>query len=78
MPNEVHIIGAGRTDFRRNFRKEGKSLREMIVEAGRAAIADAGIEPGQIKSDVVGNFAAGLFTRQLHLGSFITDMRDGL
>src|SRR5207249_10034317 len=74
MPQPVHVIGAGRTDFRRNFRKEGKSLREMIVEAGRAAIADAGIEPAQIKSAVVGNFAAGLFTRPLHLGSFITDI----
>src|SRR3954466_9144076 len=74
----VHVIGAGRTDFKRNFRKEGKGLREMIVEAGRAAIADAGIEPAQIKSAVVGNFAAGLFTRQLHLGSFITDIDEAL
>jgi acetyl-CoA C-acetyltransferase len=78
MPQSVHVIGAGRTDFRRNFRKEGKGLREMIVEAGRAAIDDAGIEPGQIKSAVVGNFAAGLFTRQLHLGSFVTDIDETL
>src|SRR5881227_3274317 len=74
----VHVIGAGRTDFKRNFRKEGKGLREMIVEAGRAAIDDAGIEPAQIQSAVVGNFAAGLFTRQLHLGSFITDISESL
>src|SRR5439155_6474301 len=78
MPQSVHVIGAGRTDFRRNFRKEGKSLREMIVEAGRAAIADAGIEPRDIQSAVVGNFAAGLFTRQLHLGSFVTDIDESL
>jgi acetyl-CoA C-acetyltransferase len=78
MRNEVHVIGVGRTDFRRNFRKEGKGLREMIVEAGRAAIADAGVEPAQIRSAVVGNFAAGLFTRQLHLGSFVTDIDESL
>jgi len=76
MPQSVHVIGAGRTDFKRNFRKEGKGLREMIVEAGRAAIADAGIDPSRIKSAVVGNFAAGLFTRQLHLGSFVPDIDD--
>src|SRR5215510_236640 len=78
MPNPAYVIGAGRTDFKRNFRKEGKSLRDMIVEAGRAAIADAGIEPADITSAVVGNFAAGLYTRQLHLGSFITDIDESL
>src|SRR5207237_382015 len=78
MPQNVHVIGAARTDFKRNFRKEGKGLREMIVEAGRAAIADAGIEARDVKSAVVGNFAAGLFTRQLHLGSFVTDIDESL
>src|SRR5437762_11711995 len=78
MPHSVHVIGAARTDFKRNFRKEGKGLREMIVEAGRAAIADAGIDPRDVKSAVVGNFAAGLFTRQLHLGSFVTDIDESL
>jgi acetyl-CoA C-acetyltransferase len=78
MPNPVHIIGAARTDFKRNFRKEGKTLRDMIVEAGRAALADAGVEARDIQSAVVGNFAGGLYTRQLHLGSFITDIDESL
>ena len=50
----------------------------MIVEAGRAAIADAGLQPRDVRSGVVGNFAAGLYTRQLHLGSFLTDIDDSL
>lgn len=74
MAEPVHIIGAGRTDFKRNFRKEGKTLREAIVESAQAAIADAGIEPASIQSGVVGNFASGLFTRQLHLGAFLTEI----
>jgi acetyl-CoA C-acetyltransferase len=74
MPEEVYVIGAGRTDFKRNLRKEGKAIRDVIVEAGRAAIADAGIEPADVKSGVVGNFAAGLFTRQLHLGAYLTEI----
>src|SRR5580765_6542506 len=78
MPNPVHVLGAARTDFKRNFRKEGKTIRDMIVEAGRAALADAGVDAKDIQSAVVGNFAGGLYTRQLHLGSFITDIDESL
>src|SRR3954468_14378595 len=78
MAEPVYLIGAARTDFKRNLRKEGRGLRHVIVEAGREAIADAGIVPGDVTSGVVGNFAAGLFTRQLHLGSFLTDIDESL
>jgi acetyl-CoA acetyltransferase len=78
MREPVYVIGAGRTDFKRNLSKEGKALRDVIVEAGRAAIADARIDPAEIKSGIVGNFAAGRFTKQLHLGSFITDIDEKL
>lgn len=78
MSEPVHIIGAGRTDFKRNFKKEGKSLRHVILEAAQAAIADARIDPSAIQSGVVGNFASGLFTHQLHLGSFLTELHPRL
>jgi len=78
MPQPVYVIGAGRTDFKRNFRKEGKSIRDIIVEAGTGAIADSGIQPRDVQSGVVGNFASGLFTRQLHLGSFLVEIDEGL
>lgn len=74
MPEPVYLIGAARTDFKRNLRKEGKSLRHIIVEAARDAIAGAGIHPADIESGIVGNFAAGLFTRQLHLGAILTEV----
>jgi acetyl-CoA C-acetyltransferase len=74
MAEPVYVIGAGRTDFKRNLRKEGRTIRDVIVDAVRAAIEDAGIDPGEIQSGVVGNFAAGLFTRQLHLGAMLTDV----
>src|SRR5262245_38086820 len=70
MAEPVYVIGAGRTDFKRNFKKEGKAIRHIILEASRAALLDAGIDPGEIDAGVVGNFAGGLFTRQLHLGAF--------
>lgn len=78
MNEPVHVLGVGRTDFRRHLRKEGKSLGDLIVEAGASAIADAGIDPGAIEAALVGNFAAGMFTRQLHLGSFVTDIDPAL
>jgi acetyl-CoA acetyltransferase len=74
MAEPVYILGAGRTDFKRNINKEGKTIRHIILEAAQAAIADAGIEPGQIQAGVVGNFASGLFTRQLHLGAFLIEI----
>jgi acetyl-CoA C-acetyltransferase len=78
MREPVYVIGAGRTDFKRNLAKEGKALRDVVVEAGRAAIAEAKIEPRDVKSGVVGNFAAGRFTKQLHLGSYLTYIDESL
>ena len=78
MPTPVYLIGAARTDFKRNLSKEGKGPRDVLVEAGRGAIAGAGIQPGDVDSGVVGNFAGGLFTRQLHLGAFLTEVDPAL
>jgi acetyl-CoA acetyltransferase len=78
MAVPVYVLGAGRTDFRRNFKKEGRSIRHIILEAAHAAIADVGIDPKDIDSGVVGNFASGLFTRQLHLGAFLTEIDEKL
>ncbi len=78
MNRHVHVIGAGRTDFKRNLRKEGLCLKDVIAEAGRAAIADAGLEPAAIEAGVVGNFAAGLYTRQLHLGALLVGIDPAL
>ena len=74
MPQPVYLIGAARTDFKRNLAKEGKGARDVLVEAGRGAILSAGIDPGDVGSGIVGNFAGGLFTRQLHLGAFLTEV----
>ena len=50
----------------------------MIEEAGRAALADAGVQPGDVQAGIVGNFAAGLYTRQLHLGSLLVGIDESL
>ena len=72
--NEVYILGGGRTDFKRNLKKEGKTIRDLITEAGRKALVDAKIDPAEIEAAAVGNFNAGQFTKQLHLGGFIPEI----
>jgi len=70
----VYILGGGRTDFKRNLKKEGKTIRDLITEAGRKAIDDAKIDPAEIQAAAVGNFNAGQFTKQLHLGAFVPEI----
>lgn len=74
----VYILGGGRTDFKRNLKKEGKTIRHVITEAGKKAIDDARIDPGEIEAGAVGNFNAGQFTKQLHLGAFVPEIDEKL
>jgi len=73
MDPTVFLLGAGRTDFKRNFRKEGKVLRDIIAETARATLDDARVPAAEVSAGVLGNFAGGLYTRQLHLGSLLID-----
>ncbi len=72
--NPVYILGGGRTDFKRNLKKEGKTIRDLITESGKKAIDDAKIDPAEINAGAVGNFNAGQFTKQLHLGAFLPEI----
>src|SRR6187431_447771 len=74
MREPVYMIGGGRTDFKRNMKKEGKALRHLIIEAGKSALEDAKIDPADIKAAAVGNFNGGQFTKQLHLGAFVPEI----
>jgi acetyl-CoA acetyltransferase len=78
MSETVYVIGAGRTNFKRNFKKEGKTIRDIIVEAAQETLKDAQISSRDVQSGIVGNFAGGLYTRQLHLGSLLIDADEGL
>lgn len=74
MSEPVYILGGGRTDFKRNLQREGKALRDLVSEAGVVAIQDSRVEPDDIQAGVVGNFASGLFARQLHLGALLMEI----
>src|SRR6267378_1789873 len=74
MSEPVYILGGARTDFKRNMKKEGKTIRHLIIEAGKKALEDAKIDAGEIQAGAVGNFNAGQFTKQLQLGAFIPEI----
>src|SRR5438477_6722 len=74
MSEPVYILGGARTDFKRNLKKEGKTIRHLITEAGKKALDDAKIDIGDIQAGAVGNFNAGQFTKQLQLGAFIPEI----
>src|SRR5207244_3576265 len=74
MSEPVYIIGGGRTDFKRNLKKEGKTIQQLIIESGKKAIDDAKIDAGEVQAGTVGNFNAGQFTKQLQLGAFIPEI----
>jgi acetyl-CoA C-acetyltransferase len=65
---EVAIIGIGMTRFGELWEK---SLRDLIVEAGLEAIADAGVD--HVDSIYVGCMSSGLFVQQEHLASLAAD-----
>ena len=56
MPPDVFIIGSGHIKFGRLE----QSLEDLIVEAGREAIAEAGIAPSDIDAVYLGHYNAGL------------------
>jgi acetyl-CoA C-acetyltransferase len=66
----ICVVGAGQTKFGELW---DKSLRQIAVEAGLAAIHDAEIEKNQIQSLYVGNMSAGRFIGQEHLGALVAD-----
>ncbi len=78
MTAPVYLLGGARTDFKRNLKKENKTLRDLIVEVARAALTNTGLEAADIQAGLVGNFAGGMFTRQLHVGALLLEADDAL
>jgi len=78
----VSIVGAYNTQFG-NFVKKNKetgeitdlkTLYDLILEAGRGAIADAGIDAKEIDGVWVGSCAPGLFANQEHIAAFAPEI----
>lgn len=70
----VYILGGFQTDFARNWSKEKKHIVAMMRESVLGALAAANVEPGDIQTAHVGNFAAELYAMQGHLGAFFVEV----
>ena len=67
---EVAIIGIGDTRFGELW---DLSFRQMGIQAGLAAVADANLTGEEIDALYVGNMSAGKFIEQEHIGALIAD-----
>ena len=65
---QVAILGVGQTPVREHW---DLSLRQLAVAAGRAAMADAGVE--RVDAIFVGNMTSGQLNQQHQLGALIAD-----
>eukprot|EP01035_Chromulina_nebulosa_P042699 gene42699-57812_t len=73
----TYILGGWQSDFARNYAREGLEIGDGFAEAVHGALAETGLEPGDIDVGHVGNFVGDLFTGQGMLGGFfaMTDER---
>ena len=73
-PAPVYILGGAQTDFARNWSKEGKHFVAMMREATLGALEATRIEPKEVETAHVGNFAAELYAKQGHVGAFFIEV----
>ena len=73
-PAPVYVLGGAQTDFARNWTKEGKHFVAMMREATLGALEATRIEPREVETAHVGNFAAELYARQGHIGAFFLEI----
>lgn len=70
MPIKVGVLGTGKTKHGIHY---DRSLRDLMVEAGRKAMQDAGMGPNDIDLLVVGNAASIGFNGENNIGAMVGD-----
>src|SRR5579864_1742358 len=69
----VYILGGAQSDFARNWTKEGKHFVAVMRDTVTDALAAARLEPRDVQTAHVGNFAAELYAKQGQLGAFFLE-----
>jgi acetyl-CoA C-acetyltransferase len=69
MAAPIYVLGGFQTDFSRNWTKENKHVVAMMREAVMGGLEATEIEPREVETIHVGNFAAELYSMQGHLGA---------
>jgi acetyl-CoA C-acetyltransferase len=71
---EVYLLGGYQTDFARNWTKEKKHFAALMREGVLGALEATEIDPRDVQTAHVGNFAAELYCKQGHLGAFFVEV----
>ena len=77
----VYVLGGAQTDFARNWAREGTDMLGVFGEVLRDGLDRAQLDPAEIETGHVGNFAGELFCGQGQLGGFfgmVDPVFDGL
>ena len=74
----VYILGGAQSDFARNWNKEGKHFSAVMRETVCAGMQQARIEPSEIQTAHVGNFAAELYGKQGQLNAAVSCYSTGI
>jgi acetyl-CoA C-acetyltransferase len=76
--NGISILGGHQSDFARNYRKEGRSIGDLIAEVALGTLARSGIGPETIETVHVANAFGQLYTGQGHLAAMPATVVPGL
>src|SRR2546422_9390435 len=71
MATPIYVLGGYQTDFARNWNKENKHIVALLREAVIGGLEATGLEPKDVGSGHVGNFAAGMDASEGQLGAFL-------
>ena len=74
----VYILGGWQSDFSVNWARQGLSLTDAFAQAVGEGLAAVDLDPEDLETGHVGNFAAELFTGQGQLGGFFGQVHPAL
>jgi acetyl-CoA C-acetyltransferase len=74
----VYILGGWQSDFSVNWARQGMSLTDAFAQAVGEGLAAVDLDPEDIETGHVGNFAGELFTGQGLLGGFFGQVHPAL
>jgi acetyl-CoA C-acetyltransferase len=67
------VLGTYQSDFARHRAREGDTIDLLLAEAALGVLADAQLDATEIEVGHIGNFAAGLYAGQRHLGGLLVE-----
>ena len=71
MAGPIYVLGGYQTDFSANWARNGMELADGIREVLAQGLDAVELEPRDLETVHVGNFAAELFCNQGHLGGLV-------